>query len=225
MASNRGRAMVVVTALLLALGLAAANVFFLLRVLTQPAAAGVPLPQAVTDAYAARPEAFLYLGLSPLLLGALIALVAGLAGGPRAVSPEPEKEESAPAASPHAPALRLLALLQQEGRLIDFLEEEIDSYSDAQVGAAVRAIHSGCRKALRERLRIERIRAEEDGATVRIEPGFDAAEIRLTGNVHGHPPFQGTLQHGGWRAAEITLPDAASGSDATILAPAEVEVR
>lgn len=222
MASTHGRATVVVTALLLALGLAAANVFVLARLLAQPAAAGVPLLQAVRDAYAANPGAFAYLAGSPIGVGGLIALIAGLAGGGGA--PAAKDDEPLPAVAPHASALRLLALLQQEGRLIDFLEEDIDGYSDSQVGAAVRAIHSGCRKALRERLRIERIRPEEDGAAVRIEPGFDATEVRLTGNVHGKPPFEGTVQHGGWRAADVRLPEPAAGDDAAVLAPAEVEI-
>lgn len=220
MASTHGRAAVVVTALLLALALAAGNVFVLARGLTEPA--GVPLPEAVGRAYAAHAGPFLYLVLSPIAAGALIALIAGLGGGERAPVAESGGAEE-PAVSPHASALRLLALLQQEGRFIDFIEEDIDAYADAQVGAAVRAIHAGCRKALRDRMRIERIRTEEDGADVRVESGFDATEVRLTGNVHGKPPFRGTLQHGGWRACEVKLPEGA-GTDAAILAPAEVEI-
>jgi hypothetical protein len=224
MATTHGRATVVVTALLLAFALAAANVFVLIRVLAAPAAAGVPLLQAVADAYAAGPGVFVYLAASPLVAGALIALVAAF-GGAGAASTVKGEEPPIVATPPHASALRLLALLQQEGRLIDFLEEDIDGYTDSQVGAAVRAIHAGCRKALRERLRIERIRPEEDGTSIRIEVGFDAGEVRLTGNVHGKPPFEGTVQHGGWRAAEVRLPDPPAGADATILAPAEVEIQ
>ena len=220
MASNHGRATVVVTALLLALALAAGNLFVLARWLVE---SGGPIADAVQQAYAAKPNAFLFLAISPIAAGVLIALVAGLTGGtakPAAVEPA---EEAAVTSLPHASALRLLALLQQEGRLIDFLEEDIDQYSDQQVGNAVRAIHAGCRKALRERMRIERIRSEDDGATLSVDPGFDPAEVRLTGNVHGQPPFQGTLQHGGWRAADVKLPEA-GGADAAILAPAEVEI-
>ena len=220
MASNHGRATVVATALLLALALAAGNLFVLARWLGE---SGGPIADAIQRAYAANPNAFLYLAISPIAAGALIALVAGLSGGAGKPVRTEAAEESPPSASPHASALRLLALLQQEGRLIDFLEEDIDAYSDEQVGTAVRAIHTGCRKALRERMRIERIRPEDDGATLSVEPGFDPAELRLTGNVHGQPPFQGTLQHGGWRAADVKLPDAA-GTDAAILAPAEVEI-
>ena len=219
MTSSHGRAAVVVTALLFAVALAAGNAFVLAQGLGQTP--GVPLAEAIRQAYAAHPGAFLYLALSPLAAGALIALIAGTGGGPK--PPAVSAEEEFPAAMPHASALRLLALLQQEGRFIDFLEEDIEAYDDAQVGAAVRAIHAGCRRALRERMRIERIRSEEDGASVQVESGFDATELRLTGNVHGKPPFRGTLQHGGWRASEVKLPEGAA-VDAAILAPAEVEI-
>jgi hypothetical protein len=120
------------------------------------------------------------------------------------------------------PALRLLALLQQEGRLVDFLEEDIGPYEDAQVGAAVRSIHDGCRKVLRERIQLQRIVDQEDGAVVEVPRGFDPASIRVTGNVAGSPPFRGKLQHAGWRAVEASIPDATT--DPLIIAPAEVEV-
>jgi hypothetical protein len=123
---------------------------------------------------------------------------------------------------PSDAALRLLALFQQEGRLVDFLLEEISGYDDAQVGAAVRAIHSGCGSVLRERLELERILEGDDGDVVEVPPGFDAAAIRVTGNVAGAPPFKGTLQHSGWRVVRVSLPE--SSADARIVAPAEVEV-
>jgi hypothetical protein len=158
---------------------------------------------------------------APLLIGVILALLVGLQrGGAEARTPA-----KASAGDPSTRgALRLLALLQQEGRLIDFLEEDIGPYGDAQVGAAVRAIHAGCRKALHERMHIERIFEQEDGAPIEVAAGFDAGQIRLTGNVHGQPPFSGTLQHGGWRASDVTLPTG-SGVDPSVLAPAEVEVR
>lgn len=220
MASTHGRATVVVTALLLALVLAAGNVLVLAHGIV--GTTGIPLAEAIARSYAADPGSFLYLALSPVAAGILIALVAA-AGREGKTDGAETVEPPSPAAAPHASALRLLALLQQEGRLIDFLEEDIDSYADAQVGAAVRAIHAGCRKALRERMRIERIRPEEDGTNVQVERGFEAAELRLTGNVHGQPPFRGILQHGGWRASEVKLPQGME-TDAAILAPAEVEI-
>lgn len=123
------------------------------------------------------------------------------------------------------PDLRVLAVLQRDGRLVDFLEEEIDAYSDAQIGAAVRDIHRGCRKALHEYLRIEPVfnAAEEDRVTVPAD--FDPAAVRLIGNVNGAPPFQGVLKHHGWRARAVQLPALPAGrDDAAVLAPAEVEI-
>ena len=134
------------------------------------------------------------------------------------------KELPAPAPSPAADtsALRLLALLQREGRLVDFCEEELSGFPDAQVGAAARAVHAGCRKALREAFAPVAVRNEAEGAPVVLEAGFDPDAVRLTGNVRGDPPFSGTLRHHGWRASAQKLPTATG--DATVLAPAEVEL-
>jgi hypothetical protein len=136
---------------------------------------------------------------------------------------EAPKELPAPATpSEDTSALRLLALLQREGRLVDFCEEELSGFPDAQVGAAARAVHAGCRKALREAFAPTAVRSEAEGAPVVLEAGFDPNAVRLTGNVAGNPPFRGTLRHHGWRASMTRLPTAKG--DATLLAPAEVEL-
>jgi hypothetical protein len=121
-------------------------------------------------------------------------------------------------------AILLLGLLQREGRLLDFLQEDIDSYADAQIGAAVRDIHRGCRKALADHLKVEPVLREPDEARVRIEPGFDPSRIRLVGNVVGQPPFTGTLKHPGWRGVEVHLPAVTAAQDPSVIAPAEVEL-
>src|SRR5438105_1542359 len=131
----------------------------------------------------------------------------------RTVPGEPALDATQPMAAP-APtpasdgsaAIQLLAILQREGRLLDFLQEDVDAYSDAQIGAAVRDIHRGCRKSLHDYLTIEPIidGAEEQRVTV---PGdFDPAAVRLVGNVNGSPPFQGILKHHGWRVRSVHLP-------------------
>jgi len=120
--------------------------------------------------------------------------------------------------------LHLIALLQREGRLLDFCEEEIGKYGDAEVGAAARAVHAGCRKVLREALALEPVRVEPEGAQVQVPSGFDPGAVRLTGNVVGHPPFTGTLRHHGWKVRDVRLPPPPAGQDATLLAPAEVEL-
>ncbi len=121
-------------------------------------------------------------------------------------------------------ALLLLGILQREGRLIDFLEQDVASFSDADVGAAARAVHEGTRRALRSHLTVEPARSEAEGARITLEAGFDASRVKLTGNVRGSAPFTGTLKHPGWRAKDVHLPRAVEGHDVHVLAPAEVEL-
>jgi hypothetical protein len=134
-----------------------------------------------------------------------------------------ETKPSGPPKPSGAP-LRILALLQREGRLLDFLLEDIKGYSDEQVGAAVRDIHRQCQAALNEHLALEPVLPKEEGATIEVPPGFNSAAIRLTGNVTGQPPFKGTLRHHGWRVKEIKLAAPPEGQDEFILMPAEVEL-
>ena len=121
-------------------------------------------------------------------------------------------------------ALQLLALLQREGRFVDFLEEDVASFADADIGAAARVVHAGCRKALREHVSLEPVRTEEEGVKVTLQGPIDAGDVKLTGNVTGKGPFTGTLRHRGWRASGISLPTAVAGHDARIHAQAEVEL-
>ena len=127
--------------------------------------------------------------------------------------------------APTGPDLRVLAVLQRDGRLVDFLEEEIDGYSDAQIGAAVRDIHRGCRKSLRDYLTIAPVIEGVEEERVTIPADFDPAAIRLVGNVTGAPPFVGVLKHHGWRVSSVHLPLLpVARDDSSVLCPAEVEV-
>jgi hypothetical protein len=129
-----------------------------------------------------------------------------------------------PNAKPSAEPLRLLALMQREGRLLDFLLEEIQGYGNEQIGAAVRDIHKNCQKAIRDHVVLEPVLKDSEGATVQVPAGFDPSAVRLTGNVTGQPPFKGTLQHHGWRVKELKLNEPAQGQDEFVLQPAEVEL-
>ncbi len=133
--------------------------------------------------------------------------------------PEPPKPPK-----PDPEPVRFLGLLQREGRLIDFLTENISAYDDTQVGAAVREIHRKCQAALNEHLEMEPVLAQEEGATVEVPAGFDPSRVRLTGNVTGQPPFRGTLLHRGWRITAIKLAPPPEGQDEFELQPAEVEL-
>ena len=147
--------------------------------------------------------------------------VAALRGAP--ALPDATKPALQPRAAPAAgPALHLLSLLQREGRLIDFCEEELAGFSDAQVGAAARTVHAGCRKALHDAFSFAPVRAEAEGMPVTLPPGFDPQSVRLTGNVTGQPPFSGVLRHHGWRVTDTRMP--AAPADSGVVAPAEVEL-
>ena len=98
------------------------------------------------------------------------------------------------------------------------------AYADADVGAAARVVHEGCRKVLRDNFTISPVRTEVEGSRITLAEGFDAAAIRITGNVVGQPPFKGSITHRGWRVDETRLPKLASGHELRIVAPAEVEL-
>ena len=121
-------------------------------------------------------------------------------------------------------ALQLLGLLQRDARFIDFVQEDIGAYSDADIGAAARVVHEGCRKVLDEHFAIAPVRSEAEGSRVTLAAGFDAAAVRVTGNVVGQAPFVGTLSHRGWRVTDTRLPALAEGHDASVIAQAEVEL-
>jgi hypothetical protein len=121
-------------------------------------------------------------------------------------------------------AVQMISLLQRDGRLIDFLMEDLAAYADAQIGAAVRDVHAGCRRALDRYLTLESILPGREGEATTLPAGIDPAEVRLVGNVTGQPPFRGTLLHRGWRVSRLELPPLTGQAARRIVAQAEVEV-
>ena len=141
-----------------------------------------------------------------------------------------------PAAAPAAPApavpppvessdraAQLLAILQRDGRLVDFLMEDLTPYQDAQVGAAVRDVHRGCREALDKYASLAPVLDLEEGSTVNVDRDNEPARIKVVGNVAGAPPYRGILRHRGWEVARLALPPLPA-TGRTVVAPAEVEV-
>jgi hypothetical protein len=173
----------------------------------------------------------MWMAAAAFVVGAVLSFIIARA---TAKKPEQLPAPSAPAALPAAapapvvdttaPALFMLSMLQRDGRLIDFVQEDIAGYSDEQVGAAARVVHEGCRKLVRQYLSLEPVLKDSEGASVQVPAGFDAQRIRLTGNVAGAPPFKGSLKHHGWAAREVSLPPPPAAMDPKILAPAEVEL-
>ncbi|HEX8087915.1 MAG TPA: DUF2760 domain-containing protein [Blastocatellia bacterium] len=138
-------------------------------------------------------------------------------------APQVESPAQQPADSTDR-AVQMLAILQRDGRLIDFFTEDIASYSDAQVGAAVRDLHRSCKQTLERYVKLEPIIESEEGQPVTVQDPFDPAAIKLIGNVTGKPPLRGLLRHRGWRVSTVSLPPLPGGTARSVVAPAEVEI-
>ncbi|MGO9240243.1 MAG: DUF2760 domain-containing protein [Bryobacteraceae bacterium] len=158
-----------------------------------------------------------------------IASVFGYSKAPLSTPRRSEEPPQAQTAQPSDGALQLLGILQRDARLLDFLLEDIASYSDEQVGAAARNVHSGCQDALKKHVRFGPVIDGVEGTFVKPESagqlGKDPAAIRFVGNLPAKgKPAGGTLRHRGWRADSISLPALNPKQNLTILAPAELEV-
>ena len=145
-------------------------------------------------------------------------------------APAPAASKAAAAAAPATPtvrtsdgALQILSIMQRDARLVDFLMEDISSYSDDQVGAAVRELHDQCRDSIARYITLSPVIDGVEGTYAKA-PGSDAALVKFVGNVPAQPPAGGTLRHKGWRAAKVDLPVLSGKQDATVIAPAEIEI-
>jgi hypothetical protein len=143
------------------------------------------------------------------------------------------KVKPAPVAPPPEPkvkvsdgALQLLQILQRDSRLIDFLMEDIKSYADDQVGAAVRTIHTDCGASLKRHITLAPVIDGVEGTNQKLDAAKapDPNRIKLIGNVPASGKVAGgTLRHRGWLASSINLPPLGK-QDPAILAAAEIEV-
>lgn len=182
----------------------------------------------------------------------ILVLVLSLAGGTRSAAapesaapvapatPEPAGVEAAappppPAVVPpptpaitqaEAEVIAFFALLQEKGRLVDFLMEDLTPYDDEQVGAAARVVHQGCRQVLQESFNISPIAEAEEGSQITVPAGYAADEYRIVGKLSGDPPFTGKLVHKGWKTESINLPRLVNAGNERLpaIAPAEVEI-
>ena len=121
--------------------------------------------------------------------------------------------------------LHSLSILQRDGRLLDFFDEDLSQYEDEQIGAAVRSIQEDCKKTIKKYIDAKPVLESEEGDIVKIDPGFDIDAIKLVGNVSGEPPFEGVLKHRGWKAGKKELPKLSDIQDSGIIIPAEVEIQ
>jgi hypothetical protein len=174
-----------------------------------------------------------YLPEATLALAALVLILVFLQPRQTALPPEPAAERvrlvpaQPEAGRADAEIVHFLAMLQEKGRLIDFVMDDINAYGDAQVGAAARVVHAGCKGVLQEHFRISPVRTEPEGSTVQVPAGYSADEYRLVGRISGSAPFSGVLVHRGWKTNIVKLPQLLRGAGDRLpaIAPAEVDVR
>jgi len=169
------------------------------------------------------------------LLVALLVLVFSLTGGGRSGAPTQPVQTARPAPAlvpiqppankAEAEIVAFFGLLQEKGRLVDFLMEDITLYEDSEVGASARVIHQGCRQVLEEYFRISPISDAAEGTQVTVPAGSSADQYRLVGKLTGEPPFTGTLLHKGWKTEFVKLPRIVNTDRLPSIAPAEVELK
>ncbi len=119
-------------------------------------------------------------------------------------------------------AVWTLNMLQREGRLVDFLQEDISACDDEQVGAAVRQIHRSCAKVLAEHFNLDRIARAEEGSEFTAPDNFSPMDFKMTGNVPDSPPFKGILRHRGWQVGKLNLPERTGKGNVKIIQSAEI---
>lgn len=163
--------------------------------------------QGLTVAGKAKDDAAFAAKLQAILAGADIKPVE---------PPKPPKPSGAP--------LRMLAILQAESRLVDFLLEDIQGASDEQIGQAVREVHKKAQAALKQHATIETVLSGNEGDATTVPKGFDPSAIRVVGNVTGEPPFTGQINHPGWRVKKLKVAPPPEGADEFVLQPAEVQM-
>jgi hypothetical protein len=130
---------------------------------------------------------------------------------------------AAPAVRVSDGALQILGIMQRDARLVDFLMEDIAGYSDDQIGAAVRELHDQCRDSVARYITLTPVIDGVEGTYAKA-PSSDANVVKFVGNVPAQPPAGGTLRHKGWRASKVDLPALAVKQDASVIAPAEIEI-
>jgi hypothetical protein len=156
-----------------------------------------------------------------ILFGGTLPPDVALAFGYSKAMPVKPAAAPKPTAGPSDGAVQILAILQRDARLVDFLMEDISGYPDDQVGAAVRDVQTQARESLGRYLSLEPVIDGVEGTFTKTQ-GLNASELKLVGKVpaDGKAPG-GTLRHKGWKAAKVELPQIAPGQ---VLAPAELEI-
>jgi hypothetical protein len=167
------------------------------------------------------------------LLLALFVLILSFRAGAKATPPSIGAPAPVPATLPppvtatnqaETEIVAFFALLQDKGRLVDFLMEDLTAFDDARVGAAARVVHQGCGEVLKEYFKITSVSEAEEGSQVVVPAGYASDQYRMIGKLSGNPPFTGKLVHKGWKTEYVKLPRSTKTDRLPAIAPAEVEI-
>jgi hypothetical protein len=186
--------------------------------------------KALTVAYAATAVAAIACVLAMTLNTGAVPPVAEPDPAPAPVAPETKQPDlqKIPEQNAEVQVAQLLSLLQEKGRFLDFVMDDIKSYSDAQVAGAARFVHQGCQQVMQHNFTIEPVASVAENQPITLEPSFDRNDYRLTGKVEGEPPYSGVLKHKGWKTTSVSLPkvlgERATAKGTHVLVAAEVEV-
>ncbi len=148
------------------------------------------------------------------------------ATSPKAIAPPVASQTSTPtmkpAGSQRSDALTLISTLQREARFLDLVQEPLDGYNDAQVGAAARDVLRDTAKTLNRFFSIEKLVATSEGQPIELPAELSASRWRIIGpNPTGS---RATLVHAGWQATQCNIPQwSGLPQDSLVFAPAEVE--
>ncbi|MDX9709728.1 MAG: DUF2760 domain-containing protein [Trichloromonas sp.] len=181
-----------------------------------------------------QPELLPQLHLAAVALLGIAALLQLIGRFRRQPAAEPAAPVKAPAAEPTAPrpapeklaqaqVVQFLGRLQEKGRLVDFVMDDITSYANEEIGAAARVVHQGCKEVLAETFDIRSLHPGSEGEDLTLAADFDARAYRLVGKVPEHPPFTGRVLHRGWKTVRVNLPQLTDEAR-EVIAPAEVEI-
>ena len=178
-----------------------------------------------------------YLNAGVILLTLFIAWQ-GLAASRSRQEPSTPAAQPPPPVAPPKPAkpeptqtgeaLILLSLLQEKGRFLDYVMEDITAFNDAQVAAASRVVHQGCSAVIKECLALSPTHEGKEGDRITLDKSSDPNRYRLLGKVPQEPPYQGVVVHRGWQTTKLALPRFTRPVDPTgpnVITPMDVEVR
>ena len=124
--------------------------------------------------------------------------------------------------------IQLLNLLQQKGRFLDFLMEDILEHSDEDLGSAARFVHQGCSQIMKEYFKIMPLSEQKEGEQMVLEKDHDPYKFLLLEGTINQEQQEVKIIHRGWVTTNINLPKASKSNTSShntgIISPIELEI-